>query len=187
MSNCKNICKLCDKLIISQSVTVITVDGTDTLVIDLPQRAYNNCCKYCIIVAQAIPATATIQMPVAFSIGGVTTTVYPFVQCGCQQITACGVRTRTKYSTCVSTTATGGVFRLLGRVCCYPSNDLLSLPVPTVAAAATPAVQNAVVTRSVASPTATTATAKKASTAKTSTVDTMTVNASNVTVNKEDK
>lgn len=185
MSNCKNICKLCDKLIISTAVTVITVDGTDTLVIDLPARAYNNCCKYCIIVAQTIPATATINMPVAFSIGGDTTTVYPFVQCGCQQITACGVRTRTKYSTCVSTTATGGVFRLLGHVCCYPSNDLLSLPVPATAAPATPAVQNAVVTRSVASPTATT-TAKKA-TAKSSTVDTMTVNASNVTVNKEDK
>lgn len=184
MSNCKNICRLCDRLIISQSVTVITIDGTDTLVIDLPQRAYNNCCKYCIIIAQAIPTAATINMPVAFSIGGVTTTVYPFVQCGCQQITACGVRTRTKYSTCVSTTATGGVFRLLGHVCCYPSNDLLSLPVPTTAAA-TPAVQSTFATRSVASPTATTA--KKTSTTKSSTVDTMTVNASNVTVNKEDK
>lgn len=153
MSNCKNICRLCDRLIISQSVTVVTVDGTDTLVIDLPARAYNNNCKYCIIVAQAIPAAATIQMPVAFSIGGVTTTVYPFVQCGCQQITACGVRTRTKYSTCVSTTATGGVFRLLGHVCCYPSNDLLSLPVPATAAA-TPAVQAA--TFSATAPTGTT-------------------------------
>lgn len=168
MSNCKNICRLCDKLIISQSVTVITVDGTDTLVIDLPQRAYNNNCKYCIIVAQAIPAAATIQMPVAFSIGGVTTTVYPFVQCGCQQITACGVRTRTKYSTCVSTTATGGVFRLLGRVCCYPSNDLLSLPVPE-AAAATPAVQAAVFSAN------TPAESKQGTTTKTKTVTNKTV------------
>lgn len=173
MSNCKNICKLCPRLIISQSVSVITVDGTDTLVIDLPQRAYNNGCKYCIIIAQSIPTTATIQMPVAFSIGGVTTTVYPFVQCECQQITACGVRTRTKYSTCVSTTATGGVFRLLGRVCCYPSNDLLSLPVATAAVASvTPA--NGAVNNSVAS-----AFTKKATTVKSSAVDTMTV--------KEDK
>lgn len=173
MSNCKNICKLCPRLIISQSVSVVTVDGTDTLVIDLPQRAYNNGCKYCIIIGQTIPTTATIQMPVAFSIGGVTTTVYPFVQCGCIQITACGVRTRTKYSTCVSTTATGGVFRLLGRVSCYPSNDLLSLPVSTAAVASvTPA--NGAVNNSVAS-----AFTKKATTAKSSAVDTMTV--------KEDK
>lgn len=178
MSNCKNICRLCDRLIISQSVTVITVDGTDTLVIDLPQRAYNNCEKYCIIVAQAIPATATILMPVAFSIGGVTTTVYPLTQCNCAQVTACGIRTRTKYSTRVIINGNTGVFRLLGNVCCYPATNALSLPVPTTAPA-TPAVQNAVATRSVAP--------KKASTAKSSTVDTMTVNASTVTVNKEDK
>ena len=81
MSNCKSSCKLCDKLIISQSVTIVTVDGTDTLVIDLPARAYNDGCKYCIIIAQAIPTTATIATPVAFSIGGDTTTVYPFVRC----------------------------------------------------------------------------------------------------------
>ncbi|MDE7104975.1 MAG: hypothetical protein K2O36_03750 [Ruminococcus sp.] len=181
MSNCQNICRLCDRLIISNSVTVVTVDGTDTLVIDIPQRAYNNCGKYCIVVAQAIPAAATILMPVAISIGGVTTTVYPLTNSCCQQITACGIRTRTKYSTRVITTATGGQFRLLGNVCCYPSTNLTSLPVATVAAA-TPAVQNAIVTRSVAN----TAT-KKATATKPSTVDTLTVNAANVTVNKEDK
>lgn len=181
MSNCKNICKLCDRLIISQSVTVVTVGGVDTLVIDLPQRAYNNCEKYCIIVAQTIPATATILMPVAFSIGGVTTTVYPLTQCNCAQVTACGIRTRTKYSTKVIINGNTGVFRLLGNVCCYPATNALSLPVPTVAAAepATPA--NAPVARTAS------ATPKKASVTKSSTVDNMTVNASNVTVNKEDK
>ena len=30
---CQNVCRLCDKLIISNSVTVITIDGTDTLVV----------------------------------------------------------------------------------------------------------------------------------------------------------
>lgn len=136
---CKPACKLCNNLIISQSITVITVDGTDTLVIDLPAGTYGDGCKYCIVIAQAIPAAATINMPVAFSIGGVTTTVYPFVRCNCSQITACGIRTRTRYSTIVSTTATGGVFKSLGGTCCCPNNNLRSLPAPTVAAA-TPAV-----------------------------------------------
>lgn len=135
---CKPSCKLCKNLVISQSVTVITVDGTDTLVIDLPTRAYNDCCKYCIIVAQTIPATATINMPVAFSIGGDTTTVYPFVKCNCRQVTACQVRTRTRYSTIVETTATGGVFKSLGGLACAcPINALESLPVPTTTAVAT--------------------------------------------------
>lgn len=171
MSNCKNICKLCDRLIISQSVTVVTVDGTDTLVIDLPQRAYNNCEKYCIIIAQTIPATATILMPVAFSIGGVTTTVYPLTQCNCAQVTACGIKTRTKYSTRVIINGNTGVFRLLGNVCCYPATNALSLPIAT--APATPAVARTAV--------------KKATATKPTTVDNLTVNASTVTVNKEDK
>lgn len=134
--SCKPSCKLCDKLVISQSVTVVTVDGTDTLVIDLPTRVYGDNCKYCIVIAQSIPATATINMPIAFSIGGVTTTVYPFVRCDCSQITACGIRTRTRYSTIVSTTATGGVFKSLGGISCCPNNNLQSLPV----LATTPAV-----------------------------------------------
>ena len=132
---CKPSCKLCKNLVISQAVTVITVDGTDTLVIDLPVRAYNDNCKYCIIVAQTIPATATINMPVAFSIGGDTTTVFPFVNKCCEQATACQIRTRTRYSTRVETNATGGVFKSLGGLsCACPANTLESLPVPTTTA-----------------------------------------------------
>lgn len=139
---CQNVCRLCDKLIISNSVTVITIDGTDTLVIDIPSRAYLNCEKYCIVVAQPIPTTATITMPVAISIGGDTTTVYPITLCNCVQINACAIRTRTKYSTRVYTSATGGTFRLLGNVNCYPQNNLESLPIPTTV---TPAVANVLV------------------------------------------
>lgn len=131
---CKPSCKLCRNLIISQSVTVVTVDGTDTLVIDLPVGTYRDGCKYCIVIAQTIPDTATINMPVAFSIGGVTTTVYPFVRCDCSQATACAIRTRTRYSTIVSTNAIGGVFKSLGGLSCCPNNVLPSLPVPTDAA-----------------------------------------------------
>lgn len=130
---CNASCKLCRNLVISQSVSVVTVDGTDTLVIDLPQRAYDNGSKYCIVIAQTIPTTATIGMPVAFSIGGDTTTVYPFTRCDCSQVTACAVRTRTRYSTVVSTTPTSGVFKSLGGLSCAPNNDLVSLPAPAPA------------------------------------------------------
>lgn len=131
---CKPSCKLCKNLIISQSVTVVTVDGTDTLLIDLPLGTYGDNCKYCIVIAQTIPATATINMPVAFSINGVTTTVYPFVRCDCSQVTACSIRTRTRYSTIVSTNAIGGVFKSLGGLSCSPNNALPSLPVEEVGA-----------------------------------------------------
>ena len=134
---CKPSCKLCDKLVISTAVTVVTVDGTDTLVIDLPARTYTDNCKYCIVIAQTIPATATINMPVAFSIGGDTTTVYPFTRCDCSQVTACAIRTRTKYSTIVSTNSVSGVFKSLGGLSCSPNNNLESLPIPTTAAAGT--------------------------------------------------
>ena len=125
--SCKNSCRLCDKLIISQSVSIVTVGGVDTVVIDLPERAYNDGCKYCIIIAQAIPTTATIGSPVA------TTVVYPFVKCDCSQITVCGIRTRTRYATVVSTNAIGGVFKSLGGISCFPTNNLTSLPAPTTA------------------------------------------------------
>ena len=132
--SCKASCRLCDKLVISQSVTVVTVAGVDTVVIDLPARAYNDGCKYCVIIAQAIPTTATIGSPVAFSIGGDTATVYPFVRCDCSQVTVCGIRTRTRYATVVSTNAVGGVFKSLGGLSCYPVNNLTSLPVPATRA-----------------------------------------------------
>ena len=150
---CKPSCKLCRNLVISQSVTVVTVDGTDTLVIDLPSGFYGDCCKYCIVIAQTIPDTATINMPVAFSIGGDTTTVYPFVRCDCSQVTACAIRTRTRYSTIVSTNAISGVFKSLGGLSCCPRNNLLSLPVP---ATTTPAVVNEVAPLSLRSATRTT-------------------------------
>lgn len=133
---CNNKCQICDRLIISTSVTVVTVDGTDTLVIDIPLATYLDGCRYCIVIAQAIPDTATINMPVAISIGGVTTTVYPVVRCDCAQVTACAIRTRTKYPVLVSTNATGGVFKVLRNLSCAPNNNLASLPIIETAAPA---------------------------------------------------
>lgn len=135
MSNCKNVCKLCNNFITSNSVSVVTVDGVDTLVIDLPTNipnGYTNNRKVCIAITQNLPTTATILMPVAFSIGGDVATVYPLLDARCNQITACGIRTRTRYATCVNT-RNGGSFRLLGNVNCYPQAIIDSLPITTVA------------------------------------------------------
>ena len=141
MSCNKNCNTLCPNLIISTSVTVVTVNGTDTLLINIPTGSYRNGCKYCIVVAQAIPATATIGMPVAVSIGGDTTTVYPLTNRCCAQVTVCAIRTRTRYPVCVSTSATGGTFKVLSGLSCAPNNALASLPVPTPAPATVAAVR----------------------------------------------
>ena len=123
--------QICPRIVISDSVSVVTVDGVDTLVIDIPAATYMDGYKYGLVIAQAIPTTATIDMPVAISIGGVTTTVYPLTDCSCSQLTACSIRTRTKYPVMVSTNATSGVFKVLGYLRCSPNNDLASLPVIT--------------------------------------------------------
>lgn len=119
---CKTVCRLCDRLVISQAVTF----AGGTLTINLPAGNYANGKKYCIVVAQAIPAAATINAPVVVTIG-TGTAQYPLTRCDCAQVTACGIRTRTKYSTVVSTTGTGGTFRLLGRPACAPNNALASI------------------------------------------------------------
>lgn len=138
--SCNHQCNtLCPNLIISTSVSVVTVSGTDTLLINIPSGTYKNGCKYCIVVAQSIPTTATIGTPVAISIGGDTTTVYPLVNKCCAQVTACAIRSRTRYATLVTTSATGGTFKVLNGLCCAPNNNLASLPVATTATVATQA------------------------------------------------
>lgn len=119
---CKNVCRLCDRLIISQAVSFTG----GNLVVNLPAGSYQNGQKYCIVVAQAIPDATTINAPVYITIGA-GAALYPLTKCSCAQVTACGIRTRTKYSTIVSTTATGGTFKLLGRPACAPNNQLVAV------------------------------------------------------------
>lgn len=78
------------------------------------------------IIAQNIPATATIGANVLFSIGG-GLVQYPLVNRCCRPVTACGIRTRTRYSVVVETTPTSGVFKMLGNPCCAPNNNLTSI------------------------------------------------------------
>ena len=130
---CKPACKLCDHLIISQTVTF----AGGNLIINLPAGAYNNGEKYCIVVAQAIPAATTINAPVVITIGA-GTQQYPLTNRCCAQVTACGIRTRTRYSTLVSTSSTTGTFKLLGNICPCPTNNLRSINGTAPAAPAAP-------------------------------------------------
>ena len=118
---CKTICKLCDHLVVSTGVSITSGVG---LIIRLPSGSYANGEKYCLVIAQAIPDAATINMPVYITIGTETTVYYPLNKCDCTQATASGIRTRTRYSTRVATTPEGGVFKLLGKINCYPENNL---------------------------------------------------------------
>ena len=127
---CKNVCRLCDNLVISQSVTFTG----GNLIVNIPAGSYSNNRKICIVIAQAIPTATTINAPVYVTIG-TGTVLYPLVKKNCRQVTACGLRTRTRYSTCVETTPTGGLFKMLGQPCCSPNNNLTSIngTAPTVA------------------------------------------------------
>ena len=117
--SCKPVCTLCDRLVISQAVTF----AGGTLTVNIPAGSYANGEKYCIVIAQTIPAAATITAPVVVTIGA-GTEEYPLTWKNCAQVTACALRTRTRYSVVVSTSATGGTFKMLGRGCCAPSNAL---------------------------------------------------------------
>lgn len=134
MSNCINNCSLCKKLIISQAINFDAT--TNTLIVDLPAGSYGNCSTYCIVLAQSIPSSATINAPVVFSIGG-GATQYPFLNCDCTPILASQIRTRTKYKTKVSTSVGTGVFKYVGKNC-LPSNSMSviqSIPITTPAPA----------------------------------------------------
>ena len=119
---CKPVCRLCGRLIISQSVTF----AGGNLIVNLPAGDYRNGEKYCVVVAQAVPDTATINAPVVITIG-TGTEQYPLTNRCCAPVTACGIRARTRYATRVATSATGGAFRLLGAACPYPANNRASI------------------------------------------------------------
>lgn len=109
---CVKNCKLCNKFILSQSITF----SGGNLIVNLPQNVYGNCQKYCIVLAQSIPATTTINAPVVFTIG-TETTQYPFVNCDCTPVLASQMRTRRVYPTRVNTAVNSGVFKYIGK---YP-------------------------------------------------------------------
>ena len=82
-------------------------------------------CTLCdrLVISQAVTfagGTLTVNIPAG-------TEEYPLTNKSCAQVTACALRTRTRYSVVVSTSATGGTFKMLGRGCCAPNNALASI------------------------------------------------------------
>ena len=119
---CKNVCRLCEHLAISTAVAF--TDGN--LVVTLPADSFRNGEKVCIVIAQTIPADTTITAPVVIQIGE-GTEQYPLTTRCCAQVSACGIRTRTRYATRVVTSATGATFRMLGNPSCSPNYNLQSI------------------------------------------------------------
>ena len=147
--SCNNVCKLCNNLIISEAVAFDPT--TNSLDITIPNNGYRNCQKVCIVVAQTIPASTTINALVYIVVNG---TRFPLQRYDCTQAVATEIRTRTKYSTRVVTNTVNGAFRLLGRTYACCPESLQTLPIPTTTTP-TPAVFNATKT------TKTTTTTKK--------------------------
>lgn len=121
--SCSNVCKLCPKLNISDSITFTAGTG---LIINIPQNSFRDGEILCIVLSKVIPPETTITAPTFITIGD-GTVQYPLVKCDCSQVLASSLRTRTRYRVRVSTNATGGVFKLLGRTCCSPNNSLRSI------------------------------------------------------------
>ena len=119
---CKNVCRLCNHLAIS---TAVAFTGGN-LVITLPANSYQDGEKVCIVIAQTIPQETTINAPVVVQIG-TGTELYPLTTRNCAQVSACGVRTRTRYATRVVTSAVGATFRMLGNPSCSPNYNLQSI------------------------------------------------------------
>lgn len=132
---CQANCKLCPHLIISTAVTFNAT--TNTLNITIPNNNYRCGDIVCIVVAQTIPTTTTINALVNIAVG---TTSFPLVKCNCVQATACEISTRTKYKTKVIVNNSTGSFRLLGNICKTKNNCFTALPVTTT----TPATTNIV-------------------------------------------
>lgn len=120
MGNCVG--RLCPRFIISQAVTF----ADDTLTVNLPAGSYANGERYCIVVAQTIPAETTITAPVVITIGD-GTVEYPLTNRCCAPILASGLRTRTRYAVVVATDANGGTFKMLGNPCSMPDNRLAAI------------------------------------------------------------
>ena len=131
MRYCGYIKRLCPRLVFSTGVTFTAPN----LVIDLPDGAYNNLERYCIVITDAIPAETTREAPVVFTIGG-GAVQYPFVSCDGTPITERSVDTRTRYTVCINTTSTSGVFKLMGRACVLTPNNALTSINGTAPAAA---------------------------------------------------
>lgn len=127
MTQCKN--KICRRAIFSNQISVVTVAGVDTLVINIPTGNYADSGRYCLFLTQEIPA-ANWNSPVAISIGGVTTKVFPLVSCNCNQVIVKQLDNYMRYPVRVSTNGNGS-FKILEGMRCCPTESPAFLTVPS--------------------------------------------------------
>lgn len=123
---CNTSCNECCNKVFSNTITVETVSGVPTLVVNIPEQSFNNGQRGCLVLIQAIPATATIEMPVAITIGD-GTAYYAVTSCDCNPVTVPMLRTRRRYPFKVVTNATTGVFRILRNLSCASVNNLTTI------------------------------------------------------------
>jgi hypothetical protein len=102
---------LCNNFILSTSVAVV---GTD-LVINVPSLPSCGC----LTIAQAIPAVATVNMPVVITVGDDTTTTYPLVDCRGIQLSAGQVEPRHPYHYKYIVGNTGSIVKTCNARCPY--------------------------------------------------------------------
>lgn len=114
-------CRTCKWVVYTDGVTF--ADGT--LTVNLPAGSYADGMKYCIIVTDDVPTTATRGAPVVITIGG-GTEMYPLLDCCGQQVTQEDINSRHRYRVCIRTTATGGTVAWLGRGC-WPVERLAAI------------------------------------------------------------
>lgn len=128
----KYCCRACERLVLTDG---IVFNGT-SLVINLPADSYHDCQRYCILIADEIPATTTRGAPVVFTIGG-GTVLYPFNDCCGVQMTQESISEKYRYMVKVKTTATSGSFMWLGKGACSPVARLTAIDgtAPVAAAA----------------------------------------------------
>ena len=124
--------RLCKRFIFSESVTFTAPN----LIINIPQAAYNNGEKYCLVIGQEIPETTTIAASVGITIGDDADTIYPLVNSNCTNVSACNIATRGIYPVVVRTNIQSGVFKLINNLGCCGCNtqSAPSLPIPTESA-----------------------------------------------------
>ena len=119
---CKHSCRLCERFTTSNTVTF--TDGNLVINIDAGSYDDGDCC--CLVVTDAIPLTTTREAPVFITIG-TGTELYPLTDCYGLQLTQENIFTRRLYKVCVRTNATGGAFRIMGHLPCYPRTRLASI------------------------------------------------------------
>ena len=131
---CNTSCKICSNLVPTTSVTTVTVNEVDTLVYNISTAnigEFTNGRRICLVMAQSVPTTTPIGTPVAISLDGVTTTVYPLVQCNGIQVVASQIATRHRYKTRVVTNGVTGSFVLSNVLCNMNGAVTASLPITT--------------------------------------------------------